>query len=277
MRGGADPIRDHEALLATATSAVADVARSIVAQRRASRGALELERKGEGDFVTALDHRAERELRARLLGAFPDHGFLGEETGCTRGRSEPVWVVDPIDGTSNFAQGLPAFAVSVACVVGGMPEVAAVHVFPEGATYSAVRGRGAWRDGERLVTPAATLSDASIVGVQWFRGEFDAAFLRPLLLCGARIRVLGSTVVQLCDVAAGRLHANAQLQGRVWDIAACGLIAMEAGARVTDLSGRARFPFADLSAERHHPTLVAPMPLHAELVALLADYAAASG
>ena len=237
-----------------------------VAFRHRPRPREDVERKGEGDFVTPIDRRGERRLRELLLEAFPDHGFLGEEGEPERPDAEFVWIADPIDGTSNFVQGLPTFGVAVACLHRGHPVAAAVRSYPEDVTYSAAVGRGARRGSRRLDAPAARLDDAAVIGVQWFRGEFDPTWMAPVLECGARVRVLGSTVVQLCDTAAGRLHANLQPQGRIWDLAAAALVAAEAGCRVTDWDGRPLFPFADLTAPRHYPTLVAPHPIHGALL-----------
>ncbi|MCC6784141.1 MAG: inositol monophosphatase [Planctomycetes bacterium] len=229
----------------------------------------DVRRKGEGDFVTAVDLRVERFLRAELARRHPTHGFLGEESGHGPRDAELVWIVDPIDGTSNFAQGLPCHAVSIACVREGQPIAAAVAAAPRGELVVAGLGRGAFFCKLRLRLAAATLSDAAVIGAQWLRGVHEPALLRALCTSGARVRVFGSTVTQLCDVAVGRLHANVQTQGRIWDLAAAALIAAEAGALVTDWRGRALLPFGSLAPDRHHPSLVAAPGLHAELVARL--------
>lgn len=222
-----------------------------------------------GDFVTSVDVAVEKRLSRALLAEFPEHGFLGEESPPTRLDADFVWVVDPIDGTSNFAQGLPQCGVSVACLHHGEPVAAAVHCFPEDALYSARRGGGLHRNRTRLRTPDVVLDDATLLGVQWFRGAFEPEWLGPLFGSGARIRVLGSTVVQICDVAAGRLHGNVQSQGMPWDIAAVGLLAEEAGCRFTDWSGGRVFPLTDLASPQHHPSITAPPAVHRALVRLL--------
>jgi myo-inositol-1(or 4)-monophosphatase len=199
---------------------VADMAARIgKAQRRLRPG--DIRQKGVGDFVTAADVRAERRLRRELLRLLPAAGFLGEESDPAGLEHEFLWVVDPIDGTSNFARGLPHFAVSVALLQRGQPVLAAIHCQPEDATYTARLGAGAQRAGRRLRTPPGRLDDGAILGCQWFRGQQDLEFLQRLQGDGARIRTLGSTVTQLADVATGRLDGNVQEQGRIWDIAAC--------------------------------------------------------
>lgn len=247
---------------------VAEVAASIgKAQRRLRPN--DVRRKGAGDFVTAADVRAERRVRRVLLQLLPAAGFLGEESDPAGLDREFLWVVDPIDGTSNFAHGLPHFAVSVALLQRGQPVLAAIHCQPEDATYTAQLGAGALCNGRRLTTPKGRLDDGAILGAQWFRGQQDLDFVRRLQGRGARIRTFGSTVTQLADVAAGRLDGNVQEQGRIWDIAAAGLLATEAGCRFTDWQGRPVMPFRDL-AVGHLATVCAPPTVHRGLLRLLA-------
>lgn len=249
-------------------AAVVDVAAAIRrAQLRLRPG--DVRRKGVGDFVTTVDVKSERQLRRALRAALPEAGFLGEEsTPADLGR-DWVWVVDPIDGTSNFARGLPHFAVAVALLHRADPVLGVVHCAPEQALYVAVRGGGVRRDGRPVRIPAGRLDDGAILGCQWHRGQQDLEFLAALQRRGGRIRTLGSSVTQLVDVAMGRLDANVQQQGRVWDIAAAGLVVEEAGGRFTDWSGRRVFPFADLSVE-HTPTVAGPRAVHAGVLRLLA-------
>jgi myo-inositol-1(or 4)-monophosphatase len=228
----------------------------------------DVRRKAAGDFVTTIDVRSERELERSLRSILPGAGFLGEE-GTGRIPSEPlVWVVDPIDGTSNFARGLPHFAVSVALLHRGDPVLAVLWTAPERALYTALRGRGAFRDGRRIRTPRARLDDGAILGCQWHRGQQDLGFVERLQSRGSRIRTLGSTVTQLADVAVGRLDGNVQEQGRLWDIAAAGLLVEEAGGRFTDWSGRRVFPIANLAVQ-HTPTIAAGPGVHGGLLKLL--------
>ena len=225
-------------------------------------------RKGVGDFVTDFDVRAERRLERRLTALLPTAGFLGEESDPSALERDWIWVVDPIDGTSNFSRGLPHFAVSVALLWRGQPYLACIHCAPEEAVYEAIHGAGAWRNGRRLRMPAGRLDDGAIVGCQWFRGQQDLGFLAQLQQRGARIRTLGSTVTQLADVASGRLDGNVQEQGRIWDIAAAGLVVVEAGGRFSDWRGEAVFPFRDLQIG-HTATVAAPPRVHRGLLRLL--------
>ena len=229
----------------------------------------DVRRKGPGDFVTAVDLAAERWLRGRLADLVPGAGFLGEETPSSDLERGFVWCVDPIDGTSNYAHGLPQYAVAVALLERCRPVVASVWTAPEQALYAAARGLGATRNGRRLRIPAGRRDDAAIHGAQWFRGSEDLRFLGALQKHGARIRTFGSTVVQLMDVACGRLDANVQQQGRIWDLAAAGLVVEEAGGRFTDWGGKPVFPFPSLAVE-HTASLAAPANVHRQVLAALA-------
>ena len=245
------------------TAIAADVGR---AQARLRPG--DVRQKGVGDFVTAIDVRSEQRLRRALRGLMPEAGFLGEESDATAIDNDWLWVVDPIDGTSNFARGLPQFAVSVALLHRGQPMLAAIHCAPERALYTAVHGAGCRRNRRLLQAGVGRFDAGAIVGCQWFRGASDMTFLTKLQSTGARIRTLGSTVVQLADVVMGRLDANVQQQGRLWDFAAAGLVAVEAGLKFTDWQGQAVFPVQDLAVE-HTATIAAPTAVHRKIVRLL--------
>ncbi len=236
------------------------------AQRRLRPG--DVRRKGVGDFVTAVDVRCERTLRRALAPLLPDAGVLGEELPATEIDRDWLWVVDPIDGTSNFGRGLPHFAISVALLHRGRPLLACIHCEPEGALFTAVHGHGSHRERRRLRIPHRPLDDAAILGCQWHRGQQDLAFLARLQERGNRLRTFGSTVTQLADVACGRLDGNVQEQGRIWDIAAAGLVVVEAGGRFTDWQGQDVFPFRDLAVE-HTPTVAAGRLVHRQLVQAL--------
>ncbi|MFK7740971.1 MAG: inositol monophosphatase [Planctomycetota bacterium] len=228
----------------------------------------DVRRKAVGDFVTAIDVRSERILRRELLKMLPEAGFLGEETDPSGIDQDWLWIVDPIDGTSNFSRGLPQWSVSAALLHRGQPVLAAIDTRPDGAVYTAVHRTGAWRNHRRVAAPRGRFDDGAIVGCQWFRGQEDMSFVARLQSSGARIRTLGSTVVQLADCVMGRLDANVQQQGRLWDFAAAGLIACEAGLRFTDWQGRSVFPLRDLTVG-HTATIAATPAVHRRIVALL--------
>ncbi|MCR9247049.1 MAG: inositol monophosphatase [bacterium] len=235
--------------------------------------------KATGDFVTAIDLRTEQRLRRELLELLPAAGWLGEETETLRADAELLWVVDPIDGTSNFAHGLPHFAVAVALLDRGEPLLAVVHCQPEDRCYVAIRGGGVRCGRRRLELPDRRIDAGAIVGCQWFRGQQDLRFLAALQSRGNRIRTFGSTVTQLVDVACGRLDANVQQQGKAWDIAAAGLLVEEAGGRFTDWAGERIFPLRDLAShaasgdgpgpDPHYPNVAAGPRAHRQIVQLL--------
>jgi myo-inositol-1(or 4)-monophosphatase len=226
--------------------------------------------KHVGDPVTDLDVAGERRLRALIARRWPTHGFLGEETGAEALDRAHVWVVDPIDGTANFARDLQPWGVSIACMREGRPVAGAVYASADEVTVVAARAGGVRVDGKRVWMPRArSLGADSVVSTQWFRGTRRLPFLGRLLTTGTRIRVFGCTVVQLCDVVRGRLHANVQQQGRIWDIAAAGLIVEEAGGRFTGWNGAPIFPCGLSDLSRHHPSIAASPAVHRQIVRLL--------
>lgn len=258
--------RLRQILQGTVTATVR--AAGVIERARGRVAAADIHRKGVGDFVTAVDVRAERLLREQLRRVLPEAGFLGEEGASEHLDRDFVWVVDPIDGTSNFANGLPHHAVAVALVWRRQPVLGVLACEPEGVLYTAIAGDGARRMGRRVRIPAGRADDGAIFGCQWHRGQQDLAFLASLQSTGARIRTFGCTVVQLTDVVMGRLHANVQQQGRIWDIAAAGLVVQEAGGRFTDWSGKPVFPFHDLECG-HTATIAAASGVHRRIVRML--------
>ncbi|WP_456824274.1 inositol monophosphatase family protein [Cellulomonas sp. P5_E12] len=200
------------------------------------------------DVVTAMDLASEALLRRRLAELRPDDGILGEEEGFQAGTSGITWVVDPIDGTVNYLYGLPAYAVSVAAVV-GPPQPATwtalagcVFAPEDGRTYTAGRGLGARLDGRVLqVNAARTLID-SLVGTGFgytaSRRTSQARIVAELLPRVRDIRRVGSAALDLCTLAAGGLDLYYERGLQPWDLAAGALVAQEAGAQVTGLRGQ---------------------------------------
>lgn len=204
------------------------------------------------DVVTEMDTAAERLVVETLLTARPDDGLLGEEGGGRPGRSGVRWVVDPIDGTVNYLYGIPQYAVSIAAELvppgpaaahTGVGEVVAgvVHQPATGATYTAVRGEGAFQDGRRLsVSGQEDLGQALVAtgfGYAADRRARQAEVLRAVLPRVRDIRRLGSAALDLCLVASGQVDGYYERGLQPWDLAAGGLVAREAGARVEGLHG----------------------------------------
>jgi myo-inositol-1(or 4)-monophosphatase len=194
------------------------------------------------DLVTEMDQRAEAFIVERLLGAFPDHAVLAEEGGATDGRSEYRWVIDPLDGTTNYAHGLPIFAVSVALERAGVVELGVAYDPSRDECFVAERGRGATLNGEALrVSRVDTLDQALLVtGFPYdirTTAETNLPEYAALSVRAQAVRRLGSAVLDLSWVACGRLEGFWELALGPWDMAAGGLIVSEAGGRVTNVRG----------------------------------------
>ena len=210
-------------------------------------GDVRIDKKGAIDLVTDVDVAVERRFRALIAERFPDHQILAEELGgAAAAPAGPCWVFDPIDGTSNYAHGLPIFCASLALEIDGVAEVAAIYDPTRKELFTAERGGGAFVNGRPLrVSSAARLVDAMLVTgfpydvhsrVDEIVGLF-AAFVAE----ARAVRRLGSAALDLCYVAAGRLDGFWESDLKPWDIAGGALIVAEAGGRVTDLAGA---PFA---------------------------------
>ncbi len=226
--------------------------------------------KGEVDIVTETDERSEEVIREALLGAYPSYGMLAEEGGESAGEDDARWIVDPLDGTTNFAHGLPLFAVSVALEEAGEVVLGVVHDPIGEETFVAERGRGATLNGDAIsVSDTDELVRALVVtGFPYERDEVPAAvdLFGRLSVRAQGMRRLGSAALDLCYVAAGRLDAYYERGIHAWDVAAAGLILEEAGGRITDYKGR---PFDMEGGEM----VASNGQLHSALVELTREYA----
>lgn len=212
-------------------------------QRAAFGGVQRVEHKGEIDIVTAIDRRCEKAILAIIGRAFPAHGLLAEESDPRTGDGEHLWVIDPLDGTTNYSRGFPYFCVSVGLARAGRVVAAAVYQPLLDELFTAIRGRGAFLNGRRLrVSGQAHLDQAFLAtGFPYdIRrtsrtniGHFGDFATRCLA-----IRRAGAAALDLAYVAAGRFDGFWELKLRPWDIAAASLLIEEAGGRVTGLAGR---------------------------------------
>jgi len=210
---------------------------------------IRVDKKGTIDLVTEIDIAIEREFREMIAARFPDHEVLGEEFGAAEGRDaipQFCWVFDPIDGTTNYAHGLPIFCASLALELDGQPLVAAVYDPSRRELFTAERGQGARLNGQPIrVSSADALIDSLLVtgfhyDVQKDPGEVIELF--GTFISKARaVRRLGSAALDLCYVAAGRFDGFWEKRLQAWDVAGGALIVAEAGGRVTAMSGA---PFA---------------------------------
>ncbi len=208
-------------------------------------GAMRIDKKGTIDLVTEIDLRVERECRALIAARFSDHVVLGEEFSAEAERDDVpdyCWVFDPVDGTTNYAHGLPIFCSSLALEIRGVPSVAAIYDPSRRELYTAERGHGAWLNGVPLrVSAASTLIDSLLCTGFPYNVQQDTEALVGLfaefLKVSRAVRRLGSAAIDLCYVAAGRLDGFWEQSLHPWDVAAGALIIQEAGGRVTDLAG----------------------------------------
>lgn len=206
----------------------------------------EVRKKGPIDLVTAADIAAEREFRALIAARFPDHSVLGEEQGSGVPRTSAThcrWIVDPLDGTTNFAHGLALFCVSIALEVNGTIELGVVYDPIADELFTAERGGGAYLNGQPIrVSGHATLLDGLLcTGFPYSirdRPQRQVEVFSAFLLRARAVRRLGSAALDLCYVAAGRFDGFWELQLHAWDMAAGALIVSEAGGRVTNYSNQ---------------------------------------
>jgi myo-inositol-1(or 4)-monophosphatase len=230
------------------TSSRLDFCRQLAADagRHAHRafGSSAISLKGRHDEVTAMDREVEDLIRSRIAQAFPDDAVLGEEAGASRGLAEAavVWVIDPIDGTVNYARGIAHYAVSIGCVAGNQPLLCALYDPSHDRLYHAARGKGAWLSegggaARRLAVSTVSALDAATVEVGWSlrRPQADyLALLQRVMSAGCAFRRAGSGALGLADVAAGRTEGYCELHINSWDCAAGLLLVTEAGGRVND-------------------------------------------
>jgi myo-inositol-1(or 4)-monophosphatase len=225
----------------------------VAAARKAARGLkrdfgeiekLQVSLKGPANFVSAADHRAEEVLRAELAKARPGYGFLGEEGGRQEGSDKThCWIVDPLDGTTNFLHGIPQFAISIALERAGTIVAGVVYNPANEELFIAERGKGAFLNDQRLrVAARQRLAEAVVACGLPHLGRGDLALFRKEFAVVqekvAGIRRFGAAALDLAWVAAGRLDAFWERNLSPWDMAAGLLMVREAGGFVSDLDGR---------------------------------------
>lgn len=204
---------------------------------------LDVRAKTENDFVTLADRESEEAVLAILGEKFPEHRILSEEAGYTGGESsEFEWIVDPLDGTTNFLQGLPTYAVSIACQQGGRMRVAAILAPERGDLYTATLGGGAHWNGQPLrVSDRHGLKGAFLATGYPFRAksalDLYLRVFRDIFLEARAIRRCGAAALDLAYTAAGVFDGFFEFRLSAWDVAAGALLIEEAGGVVTDLDG----------------------------------------
>ena len=230
---------------------------------------LEVTSKGRNDFVTEIDRTAEAEIIQIIRRAYPDHAFLGEESGAS-GDSPFQWIIDPLDGTTNFLHGFPQFAVSIACSIRGRIEHGVVYDPMRQEIFTASRGEGAQLENRRIRVTQQRGLEGALIGTGFpYRANTDhidayMAMLREVMLSTAGVRRPGSAALDLAYVAAGRTDGFFEIGLGPWDTAAGSLLIEEAGGIVSTLSG-------DEYRQGGHIVAGAPR-VHAALLQLLAPH-----
>jgi myo-inositol-1(or 4)-monophosphatase len=233
----------HDPLLLT--TAIEAVVRAGDMMTAAQGRAIRVDKKSEIDLVTEVDVEIERMFRQLVSERFPDHAVLGEEFGGTAAVPDgPCWVFDPIDGTTNFAHGLPIFCASLALEVAGVAEIATVYDPTRRELFTAERGGGAFLNGQPIrVSRAALLIEAMLVtGFPYdvhARLDEVVALFKAFVGRARAVRRLGSAALDLCYVAAGRMDGFWEHGLNPWDVAGGALLVSEAGGRVSGMAGEA--------------------------------------
>ncbi len=239
---------------------------------------LDVHTKGVNDFVTEIDRQAEAEIIQILQKAYPAHAFLVEESGMSGGPSsgeaEALWIIDPLDGTTNFMHGFPVFAVSIACQYRGVMEHAVVYDPMRQEIFTATRGAGAYLENRRMRVSRQRTLDGALIGTGFPYREnlqhLDAymAMMKTIMQAAAGLRRPGAAALDLAYVAAGRIDGFWEIGLRAWDTAAGTLLITEAGGMVGTLDG---------AEYRQNGNICAGTPrVYGELLEVLAPHLPAS-
>ena len=220
--------------------------------------------KGEIDLVTEVDQRSEAFLLSEIAHQFPSHRVIAEETGEVEGDCDCAWFVDPLDGTVNYAHGVPFYAVSIAYQKEGELRLGVVYDPMRDECFTAERGRGAWLNGHPLQVSTQTqlLQSLLVTGFPYdirTNPDNNLDHYARFSLLSQGVRRMGSAALDLCYVAAGRFEGFWEIQIKSYDIAAGGLIAEEAGAVVTNVHGSKDYLDAPISILAATPGIYAEM------------------
>ncbi len=228
-----------------------------VAARRAAavlgdwRARFRVAEKGRFDLVTDADLASQRTIQEYLLGRFPGHGFLGEEEGAAQGRpgldAPPTWIIDPIDGTTNYVHDFPFYCVSIGLQVGGELAVGVVYDPPHDEMFAAAAGLGAWLNEQRLRTSRVRRLEDALIATGFppdLRGnERTLQWWRHLSFKTQSLRRTGSTALNLAYIAAGRFDGYWAFDNHVWDVAGATVVLREAGGVITNVDGTPFDPY----------------------------------
>ena len=207
---------------------------------------LTIRSKRKNDFVSEVDHAAEEAIIGVLRDAYPDHGFLAEESGETEHTREFVWVIDPLDGTTNFLHGVPQYCISIALMQKGVAQQAVVFDPNRNVLFTATKGVGAYLNDRRIRVTRTDKVEEALVGTGFPFREFANVdeYLRMLknVMGGtAGLRRPGAAALDLAWVASGRFDAFFEMGLSPWDMAAGALLVREAGGLVADFGGNDKY------------------------------------
>lgn len=243
----------------------ARAAGNIIARGFENRDDLNIEEKGLNDFVTKIDKEAESAIVGKIQESFPDHSFIGEEGSAIKNNPDFTWIIDPLDGTTNFIKGIPHFAVSIALMHKGKLEQAVVFDPIRGELFTGSKGAGAQLNGYRIrATKTKDISQAILATAFPFRdksrlSESLQQFNRIFPQVGD-IRRSGSAALDLSYVAAGRYDGYWEKGLKSWDMAAGELLVKEAGGLITDYDGNNDPLYAELKKPGSANGIVAGNP-----------------
>lgn len=243
----------------------ARAAGNVITRGYENRDDLDIQQKGTQDFVTKIDKEAELTIISKIQQSYPDHSFVGEEGGAIKGNDDFTWVIDPLDGTSNFIAGIPHFAVSIALLYKGKIDQAVVFDPIRGELFASSKGGGAQLNGYRLrCTKAKDLNNTIIATALPFRDKsnFDQELKRftKVVSAAGDFRRSGSAALDLAYVAAGRYDGYFEKGLKAWDMAAGELLVKESGGLVTDYAGNNDPLYDELKAPGSANGLVAGNP-----------------
>ena len=234
--------------------------------------AVRISQKQVNDFVTEVDHASEQAIIETLLTAYPDHGILAEESGSQHGNpnADHIWIIDPLDGTTNFIHGFPVYCVSIALQVRGKLEQAVVYDPTRNDLFTATKGRGAFMNERRIRVSKRVRLDECLLSTGFpFRPEDN--FDKYLRLMGdmmqrtAGLRRPGAAALDLAYVAAGFTDGFFEIGLQAWDMAAGALLVTEAGGLVGNFTGEANYL-------EHKECMAASPRIYAQMVPLLQKY-----
>jgi len=234
--------------------------------------AVRISQKQVNDFVTEVDHASEKVIIETLLGAFPGHGILAEESGNEHGArdSEFVWIIDPLDGTTNFIHGFPVYCISIALAVKGKVEHAVIYDPTRNDLFTSTKGRGAFLNDRRLrVSKRIRLKESLISTGFPFRADDDfptyLSMMGDVMQRTAGLRRPGAAALDLAYVAAGFTEGFFETGLRPWDVAAGSLLVTEAGGLIGNFSGDANFL-------EQKECLAGNPKIYAQMVSILGKY-----